>query len=138
MLTDTDIRLIQRLPTGLRSGAPMRRDLTTGQRAMGHAVRFPETEKLKRRSPKTGNGKPEISSQRIAEAREIIADGHNNDLVADVPSGALKLGPAVAKAKKREIERSHPEEAPPSLDPTRRRSWSCAETASVVSRRPHT
>ena len=68
---------------------------------MLYAKRFPEpTEPAKRgRGNKTAEigGTGGVPHQRIAEARAIIADDRNDELVADVLAGALKLGLATAR-----------------------------------------
>ena len=93
-------------PPAYVHSADMRRDITTGQRAMLYACRFPKPKKLKRKS---GSPEPDIKKQRISEARKVLEDPLDADLVEAVLAGVTRLDNAVKKAKKakkREIERS--------------------------------
>ena len=83
-----------------------RRDITTGQRAMLYACRFPKatTRKQQGRGHKLP-GSGEISTQRVADARKVLVNKLDQDLVDAVLLGVTRLDAAVKKAKTRSWSR---------------------------------
>ncbi|UPT99243.1 ParB N-terminal domain-containing protein [Bradyrhizobium barranii subsp. apii] len=70
-----------------------RRDISKGQRAMGHALLFPDAEKGgrgKKKVPETGG----FSRQRLGEARTVLA--FSRELALKVRDGSVKLDQALA------------------------------------------
>ena len=65
---------------------------------------FPKAVKYKRGG--ANSPEPAIKHQRISEARKLLNDKHDDDLVADMLAGSLRLDAAVKKSEKRKVERS--------------------------------
>jgi ParB-like chromosome segregation protein Spo0J len=68
-----------------------RRDISKGQRAMGHALLFPDPEKGKKGVQKLDN----FSKQRLSQARAIL--GHSRALALAVRDGSEKFDEALKK-----------------------------------------
>jgi ParB-like chromosome segregation protein Spo0J len=70
-----------------------RRDITKGQRAMGHALLYPEPERGKKRVEKLNN----FSRDRLSQARQILS--HSRPLALAVRDGTEKFDEALAAVK---------------------------------------
>ena len=73
-----------------------RRDLSKGQRAMGHALLFPEGAKLKRKGSSSVSEDQGFSAARLSQARTVLS--YSRDLALAVRDGTEKLDDAFAKS----------------------------------------